>query len=328
MCYCSIPTINFQQNRDNAKQNGLLWGVYDWLYRDANVNTTTQTNAWWKQVQSDYPPLGVYIDFEWTKYNGVESNPTSADLKLALGKFKVLSGKNAGIYSAKGYTDQYLTVETAWNNYSWWVASYSGLYMPQGISNYEFHQFSSYLDGKKLGINTLEGDGNYFVGTVQELYNKYGTPTPTEPPTGETKMYYKATGNINIRQGPGTSYPIVTSGETYVHTGDIIETEAPIGGFVRILKLYRNNVAMQVAPSAYCGTAYLTSTTYTPPPVSSASSSVSASASMSISPSPSPSPASDIEFIVVYFNNGSIQRFVPETPSVLEQGLFDGGLND
>ena len=103
-CDGSIPTINFQQNRDNAKQNGLLWGVYDWLYRDANVNTTTQTNAWWKQVQSDYPPLGVYIDFEWTKYNGVESNPTSADLKLALGKFKVLSGKNAGIYVEIDFT--------------------------------------------------------------------------------------------------------------------------------------------------------------------------------------------------------------------------------
>lgn len=141
-------------------------------------------------------------------------------------------------------------------------------------------------------------------------------------------MYYKATGNINIRQGPGTSYPIVTSGETYVHTGDIIETEAPSGGFVRILKLYRNNVAMPIASAAYCGTAYLTLTTYTPLPASSASSSVSASMSPSISPSPSVSPANEIDFIVVYFSNGSIQRFVPEVPSILEQGLFDGGLND
>lgn len=181
-CDGSIPTRNFEQNKQNSKDNGLPWGVYFWLYRAQDVSIQIQTSAWWKQVKDDYPPLGVFIDFEWTTYNRKPSNPTSADLSAALNSYHTLSGREAGIYSAKGYTDDYLTHDSKWAKYKWWVANYGVTtpLMPYGISAWQFWQFTDNLDGKSLGINTLDGDGNYYWGTLEEFEQEFGL-THTEP---------------------------------------------------------------------------------------------------------------------------------------------------
>lgn len=315
-CDGSVPTKNFEQNKANAKQNGLPWGVYDWLYRDANVNTTTQTNAWWNQVKNDYPPIGVFIDFEWTTYAGIQSDPAQSDLKLAEGKFRTLSGRKAGVYSAKGYTDQYLKTDLLyWDTLDWWIASYGSPFpvMPNGITRWKFWQFTSFLDGLSLGINTKEGDGNYYNGTIEQFNVEY--PAQEIPPSTGDKMYYVARGSINIRQSGVSDAPQVTTGEKYVLTGDIVETEAPVNGFVKLLKLYRNNVRKVLANPAYCGTAWLTLTTYTPPSSSSISPSASASSSVSLSPSASPSPSAsqgDIDFVTVHYKDGSSEDFYPK----------------
>jgi hypothetical protein len=131
----------------------------------------------------------VYCDFEWTKYAGVQANPSYTDLQSALSAFKNLASRDAGIYSAKGYTDQYLSRDTKWNNYKWWIANYGVTTpaMPYGVSAWEFWQFTDYLDGESLGINTKEGDGNYYHGTIEQFRAEYGLTEP-QPPTQEDDM--------------------------------------------------------------------------------------------------------------------------------------------
>lgn len=186
-CDGSIPTFNFERSKNNAKLNGVQWGVYDWLYPVSKVSALTQATAWWNQVKDDYPPLGIWVDFEWTKYNGVTANPYYTDLQAVLSAFKNLSGRDAGIYSAKGYTDQYLSRDQKWNNYKWWIGNYgvTSPAMPYGVTDWEFWQFTNYLDGKAMGTNTLEADGDYYRGTAEQFAAEYGgsvqEPEPTYP---------------------------------------------------------------------------------------------------------------------------------------------------
>lgn len=81
-------------------------------------------------------------------------------------------------------------------------------------------------------------------------------------------MYKRATGNITMRTGPGSSYPNaqINGVSQYVLNGDILEVSEVIGGWANIQKLYRNNVLTPIPPApVWCGTAYLVDTTYTPP---------------------------------------------------------------
>ena len=89
----------------------------------------------------------------------------------------------------------------------------------------------------------------------------------TPPPDNGGTMYKKATGNITIRTGPATSYPNATINGVgqYVLNGDILEVSEIQNGFAHIVKIYRNDVSVEIPAVSWCGTAYLQDTTYTPP---------------------------------------------------------------
>jgi GH25 family lysozyme M1 (1,4-beta-N-acetylmuramidase) len=158
-----------------AKAAGLPFGMYVWLYPNSKVSIDAQVNAWYARYIQDIPPLGIFIDAEWTTYGGQPANPLAADLRAAHDKWKQKSGKSATTYTAPGYANQYLT-GFDWSREDLWIAHY-GVQIPQlpkGAITYAIHQFTSTLDGKRLDPNgNYELDGNY--------WNDGTLPIPPDP---------------------------------------------------------------------------------------------------------------------------------------------------
>ena len=213
-CDGSLRSRYFEQHRANAKASKIPWGIYDWLYRDMNVSIEAQTNAWVAQAKEDRPPMGIFIDAEWTYFRGVQSNPTSSDLRLAHDKVKTKYSEKATTYTSKGYADSFLK-GFDWSREELWIANYGvdSPNLPSGASTHSIWQFSSTLDGHKLDPEgNAELDGNYFNGTKEEFIKKYGVSTipspPPQPPTGDyMKEGTVVATSLKIRSGPGTTYP-------------------------------------------------------------------------------------------------------------------------
>jgi len=177
-CDGSVNTRYYLEHVAAAKRAGIPWGMYVWLYPSGKVNIDAQVNAWHARAQLDPPPLGIFIDAEWTYYGGAPANPNATDLRLAHDKIKVKQNKPATTYTAKGYADAYLK-GFDWSREELWVANYGVPVpaMPNGATKYILHQFTS--TWKFEGVNY---DGNYFNETEAEFVRRYGVATP--PPNG------------------------------------------------------------------------------------------------------------------------------------------------
>lgn len=176
-CDGSLNTRYYTEHVEAAKLAGIPWGMYVWLYPNNKVSMDAQINAWHTRANIDPPPMGIFIDAEWTSFGGQSANPTTIDLRLAHDKWKAKSGNPAITYTAKGYASQYL-VGFDWNREGLWIANYgvTSPALPIGASTYKFWQFTSTLDGKQLDPNgNAELDGNYYNGTHQQFQNEYKT---------------------------------------------------------------------------------------------------------------------------------------------------------
>ena len=213
-CDGSLNTNYYLDHVAAAKLANVAFGMYVWLYPNNKVSIAAQVNTWVARAQADPPPLGVFIDAEWTTYSGQPANPSATDLRTAHDLFK--SKYNPAItYTAKGYADQYL-IGFDWSREGLWVASYGGTTpsMPKGATSYIYWQFTSTLDGKQLDPNgNFELDGNYFNGAI------------TPPPTGE-QMRYDATciwANTMLRSTPDTTKTAISAlPANTVCSGDLI----------------------------------------------------------------------------------------------------------
>jgi GH25 family lysozyme M1 (1,4-beta-N-acetylmuramidase) len=176
-CDGSVNSQYYFEHVAAAKEAGIPWGMYVWLYPAGKVNIDAQVNAWHARSQIDPPPMGIFIDAEWTYYGGLPANPNATDLRSAHDKIRVRQGKPAITYTAKGYADTYLK-GFDWSREELWAASWGVTMpvMPNGATGYILHQFTS--TWKYEGVNY---DGNYFNGTDAEFIARYGG---TPPPNG------------------------------------------------------------------------------------------------------------------------------------------------
>lgn len=231
-CDGSVNTKYYDEHKAAAKTAGLPFGMYVWLYRAVNVSIDSQVNAWLTRFNSDPPPLGLFIDAEWTNWQGAPSNPSANDLRAAHDKWLSRSGNIATTYTSAGYANEYLK-GFDWTREPLWVANYgvTSPLLPIGTLWWDYWQFASTLDGKQLDPNgNAELDGNYA--------NKTITPPPNgEPMTHYGKMIYAA--GLNIRNGPGTTYTDI--GDLYLN--DLVEaSEINALGWWHLTKATHNGV--------------------------------------------------------------------------------------
>ncbi len=239
--------------------------MYCWLYPASKVNIDAQVNAWHTRAQIDPPPMGIFIDCEWTYYGGAPANPGANDLRLAHDKLRALQGKSAITYTAKGYADSYLK-GFDWSREELWVANYNvpAPAMPNGATAYTFWQFTS-----TFMFNGKNYDGNYFNGTQAEFNERYGGTVT--PPTGETTMetWKVVTASLKVRSGNSTAYGQVQALALNDKIEGVFDT---VSQWIDISKIIRANGSTfsPVAPAKWwCSglPAYVEKVVVVPPPV-------------------------------------------------------------
>jgi hypothetical protein len=243
------------------------------LYPNTKVSIDAQTTAWAGQAHEFDPPMGIFIDAEWTKYAGAPANPDSADLRAAHDKTKAKYAV-ATTYTAKGYADTYLT-NFDWSREELWVANYSNFppALPFGATHYFLHQFTGSLDGKQLDPNgNAELDGSYPFSDA-EFEQRYGS-------TGDIMDKYMkvtdaVTNSLNIRTSGENLGADNDLGAFNLLRGDIIHVIGENAAhFQRFDQLYRNGIGVEL-PTSKTGeywarstdgvTVWLADTTFVPP---------------------------------------------------------------
>lgn len=217
-----------------AKEAGIPWGTYMWLYPNNKVSIDAQVNAWYARTQYDFPPMGIFIDAEQTYYGGQLANPVASDLRMAHDKWKVKTNNVGTTYTSPYYATAYLQ-GFDWSREPLWIANY-GVPSPSTPQSkiWDFWQFTATLDGKQLDpLGNYELDGDYFKGTLEQFNARYGI---TPPPTGGTMETWKCKVNgLAYRSGNGTTYPQIDT----LNIGDIVE--GVLSGWIHGSRIIRTN---------------------------------------------------------------------------------------
>jgi GH25 family lysozyme M1 (1,4-beta-N-acetylmuramidase) len=260
--------VKFIENWKAAGERAMLRGAY-WFY-DGRKSPGFQADLFASLVRGDPAEMELIVDWE-RSYNGAhEGLPNVVAMMQRLES--LLPGTVSMIYT--GYywfiansnpilhRTQYNYLQTRPLYLAYYTSNPASVKIPPPWSDLLLWQYGTPV--VDYGQESIEIDMNRVNLTDADFYERYGGEVP--PDNGGT-MYKKATGNITMRVGPGTGYaPATIGGVTqYVLTNDIIEAGAIQNGFAEIKKLYRADVLTEIPPVAWCGTAYLVDTTYTPP---------------------------------------------------------------
>lgn len=259
----TVPTPYFKENNQSAYDAGLLNGSYGWLYPDNRINCTLQAQAYHDLIKDAKLRLPPAVDFEWTKYAGIQANPNYSDLRKWLAPFVRISGVKPILYTAAGYVALFgsIPADILEMISGVWVASYGGTVplLPKGITSWDVWQFSANGDALALAPGNQgkrELDLNYMT---DAFYGRYaGGATP--PPTGETmsQWYRVAYTKINIRDAAG-AHPTDQS-QTDIGNlllNDRIEAEgAPVNGWLHIVRVLRAGNAVPVLLDGWCSAQY------------------------------------------------------------------------
>jgi GH25 family lysozyme M1 (1,4-beta-N-acetylmuramidase) len=209
----TVPTRYWEVNHQRANDCGLPHGPYAWLYPDNRVNCTLQAKAYYNLIKDAKIQLPPVIDFEWTRYAGVQANPNYTDLRRWVAPFIQVSGVKPILYSAAGYMNMFgrMPDDLRAMFAGFHFASYGGTrpVYPTGFTEYDLWQFTASGDALALcpgDRNKKELDLNYMTEAFYQQYIGGITEPPQEPEEGTT-MKYKViwSSGCNIRPAANTN---------------------------------------------------------------------------------------------------------------------------
>jgi len=231
----TIQSRYFVENYTGAKAKGIKVSAYQWLYPGNKVSIRQQAQKLTDLLQQYPVDFGPFIDFEWTTYGGQPANPGASDLYGMLEYFNELNGYYPGIYTAKGYWDQYGNNESYWKDKTLWVANYgvSSPAIPLPWTTWTLWQYTSAGPAQEYGVDPDFQKGidlNHFNGTREEylaFINKEGGP---EPPPDQTIPLFDGAVLHKIRRFKANCFLLVldlTKLETIVTPPDVGDKHTP-----------------------------------------------------------------------------------------------------
>ena len=169
----TVQSRFFVENYTGAKAKGIKVSAYQWLYPGNKVSVRKQAETLTDLLKKYPVDFGPFIDFEWTKYGGQPANPGASDLYGMLEYFNELNGYYPGIYTAKGYWDQYGNNELYWKDKILWVANYnvSTPAVPTPWEKWTLWQYTPSGPAQEYGVDPdfqKAIDLNRFNGTREE----------------------------------------------------------------------------------------------------------------------------------------------------------------
>lgn len=132
----TITATKVYENALGVKAVGLGLGLYNWLYPANKVSTKAQGQKWDALANSINPAI-VFVDYEWTSFNGQPANPQESDLLDAVYWLRQGWGGLIGVYSAPGYLGDHPLTEKS-KFLLWWQAQY-GVLTPSPVVPFGFN---------------------------------------------------------------------------------------------------------------------------------------------------------------------------------------------
>ena len=189
------------------------------------VNPKIQAETFWNLLEKNHEYiLPMMCDFEW--WNTVPLNAMDV-LYNYMERLKTLCGDlPLGIYSARSFWNSYGSADDYWKQYALWICDINGpVEVPKPWTNWDFHQYTFKLDGPLWGAESLDLDGDYYNGTVEDMMIKYNlspllnsgsSVIPPIIPPSNTKQYAQIlSSGLNVRKSAGANNSII---ETKVYS--------------------------------------------------------------------------------------------------------------
>lgn len=257
----------YEINLAQAHKYGRAVGLYHYLKPDRDFRKTAQLYySLWKDSGSQILPS---YDLEET--GGLSKGALNMWMEKFLKAFYELAGRD-GIfgqgYSSPGFMDANVMTTPTFDwpkKLEWWVAAWTTAAEPRlpacfslfaTPKNWTYWQYTSKLNGASYGVQSKSLDGNRFNGSLAQFNSKYSMnlkplgepvpppvepppvePPPTPEPSGVCQMKVVSAKGLNIRSGPGTTYPDI---------GDL----AP-GAIVTVKNIAGENAWVEIEPGKF-----------------------------------------------------------------------------
>ena len=213
------PEKKFEEYYRGCQNAGIdVIGVYNYSY--ATTVTKAKTDA-----QKVLSVLGNRKTTVWLDVEDKSQQGLGTTLKDVINTYQNViegAGYTFGVYTGMSFYTSYIKPYASQINCdNWWIARYYNGYNKMGVSQ---KPNENYNPSKTIGRDicmwqyTSSGQVPGISGNVDIniIYNEPGSSNvsvPTTPPSNSVFIGKVTTssGNLNIRQGPGTNYPVVGS---------------------------------------------------------------------------------------------------------------------
>jgi len=184
-----------------------------------DVPARRQAEVFWSLIEKDtFGLLPLTCDFEWWS-----TVPTRAmDLLYAfMERLKVLASPlPMAIYSAKSFWVPNGSTDPYWKQFLLWLCDITGpVEVPKPWLRWDFHQYTFKLYGPDWGAESLDLDGDYYNGTLEEMIARFNLPLldglvvnpepiPQPEPVSGIRMKILSDG-LRVREAPSINAGVV-----------------------------------------------------------------------------------------------------------------------
>jgi GH25 family lysozyme M1 (1,4-beta-N-acetylmuramidase) len=265
----------FLTNYAEAKRRGMRRGVY--FFYDDRVSPGAQADLLITLIAGDLPELEIFCD--WEKSYGGAFGGLKNVVAFMQAIERAFPSARVGMYTGFFWFIEHSNALLNWSQYQYlkdralWLGYYANsiqVKIPAPWTALTHWQYGT--PAEQWGQQTYEIDLNFFNGTDEEFYARYGggevLPPPDEEGTNMSvstwhKVITAPTVTLQIRNGPGVSYDDVGD----LRPGDVVEAIETIGGWHHIDYIYRGGQSIPCPAVAWCSAAYtaLTTSPVTPP---------------------------------------------------------------
>lgn len=202
---------DFVMNWANCKLRKFKRMGYHFLSWDIPI--VDQANVFISALRNDPGEIYPVVDFEMR--TGAPS-ATVASEKLWEFISRVESGlaRQMMIYTSPSYWREFGSTNIKFNK-PLWIANYNVSYptIPEPFSSWLFWQYGlGKGTGLSFGAESLDLDQDVFNGDEAKYTSMFGSELPqVYTPSAKALVYSVNVTTLNVRSGPGTNYPVVTT---------------------------------------------------------------------------------------------------------------------
>jgi hypothetical protein len=170
-----------------------------------DVSPYKQAEVFWSLIERDtHALLPLTCDFEWWKT--VPAGAMDMLYSFTYRLKQLADPLPLGIYTAKSFWEPNGSLADWWKQFHLWLCDINGpVEVPAPWKTYAFHQYTFKLPGLEWGAESLDLDGDYYNGTLEQMIAQFKLPAldglePQPQPLPTTGIVQVA--ELNLRGTP------------------------------------------------------------------------------------------------------------------------------